>query len=282
MANYKHSLINTENGVLVLPRIDSSDELAFGAPVPDIRAESATQLFPIGTALLTDNGVFRYAKNGAAAVTIGKLLQNAAVLHADFDNDLAMAAASVGDLTVTITNTASAAITKDYFKDGWLNINDCGAGTGEGGLYKVKSHPAAAKSASCVLTLVDPIEVALTTASQCGLIKNLYDMVIVSPATTQTGIPVGVPWVSSFTAAYFGWIKTKGLASVLTNGTIIIGRAVAPGLTVAGSVDTYPITLSAATPDTYVPGDTHVVGIALQIAADTEYSLVKLDLDPTW
>ena len=276
MTAFIHKLINTKQGVLVLPRIDTLDLVKL--PEPDVRAESVTQLLPIGTALITDDGVFRYAKNGAAAVTIGKLLQQA-VVASDHLKDLAVAAAAaVGATSVTITNGATTAITADMYKDGWLFVNDA---VGEGAKYKIKSHPAAAVGASCVITLVDPIEVALTTLSQVGLRKNLYDGVVVNP-TTQTGIPVGVVNHSSFTAAYYAWIKTKGIVALLTNGTVIVGRMVAPGATIPGSVDTYPITLVEGAPNTYAPGDNPCVGVVMSVGADTEYSLVKIDLDPSW
>jgi len=271
MSAFIHKLINTKNGVMVLPRVDTNDLVKLTEP--DVRAATAVQIFPIGTALITDDGVFRYAKNGGSAITIGKLAASPATLHADYDNDVAVAAAaSVGDTSVTITASSNQAITANYFKDGWLSIND---EAGEGACYKIKSHPAAAKSASCVLTLVDPLEVALTTSSQAALQKNIYDSIIVSP-TTPTGIPVGVIWVSSFTASYYGWIKTKGIAPVLCQGTVLVGKHVVVGLTDAGSVDVQPLNSVDAS------GQEIVVGTVLKAAADTEYSLVKLDLDPSW
>lgn len=273
---YMHKLINKKFGVLVLPRVDTMEYLHL--PEPDPRAESSVQLFPLGTVLITDDGVFRYTKNGAGAVTIGKLLQQA-VSGADHIIDLAVAAAAaVGATSVTITNGGTTAITADMFKDGYLLINDA---AGEGAVYKIKSNAAAATGASCVITLVDPIEVALTTSSKVGLRKNLYDSVVVCP-TTLTGVPVGWVNLSSFTASYYSWIKSKGIIAALTNGTVIVGKMVAPSETTAGAVDTYPITLTEGTPNTYVPGDCPCVGQVMSVGATEEYSLIKGDCDPSW
>lgn len=273
MPSFQHKMIMCKRGVMVLPRIDDLTELSLSEP--DLRAESSIQQFPIGTALITDDGVFRYVKNGGVAITCGKLSASPATLHADYDNDLAVAAAAAAAATsVTVTASANAAITANYFKDGWLSVNDA---AGEGCCYKIKSHPAAAKSASCVLTLVDELEVALTTSSQVALQKNIYDAIIVSP-TTPTGIPNGVTWISSFTASYYGWIKTKGIANVLTNGTLVVGKQCVVGLTTAGSVDV--MALTEGTPNT--AANQAVVGTVLKVAASTEYSLVKIDLDPSW
>lgn len=271
MANFRHKLINTKAGVLVLPRIDEATEMVAAESDIDVRAESSTQLFPLGTALIRDDGIYRYTKNGGVAVTIGKLLQSAAIDTND-DADVAVAAtAAVGATSVTIT-APTGGVTADQYKDGFLYVNDCGASTGEGAAYKIKSHPAADATASCVITLVDAIEVALTTSSQVGLVKSLYDGVVVNP-TTATGIPVGVVNHSSFTASYYAWIKTKGIVPLLTNGTFVLGFPVTVSNTTAGAGDVF---------DNDGASNNPIVGICMAVGASTEYSLCKIDLDPSW
>ena len=263
--DFRHKLINTKNGVIVLPRIDEATEVKIGTP--DVRAEGTTQLFPIGTALIRDDGVYRYAKNSsAAAVTIGKLLQQAAVGNAAWIKDVAVAVtAAIGATSVTIT-TPAGDLTANQLKDGSLWVNDAATG---GAVYKIKSHPAATAAASCVITLVDALEVALTAGtSTVGLRANLYDSVVVCP-TTLTGVPVG--WVnhSSFTASYYAWIKSKGLVAALTAGTVVVGNNVVP-LTTAGAV--------GPSAGDVLP----VVGVVMSVGATTEHSLVLADLDPSW
>ncbi len=266
---YKHSLINTDSGILVLPRVEDLTLANLG--VPDVRAETIGALYPLGTALITDDGVYRYSRCGAAAVTLGKLLQQAAVGNSTWIKDVAVATTTaIGDTSVTIT-TPTGDLTLDQLKDGYLFVN---AGSGSAGaVYKIKSHPAATAAASCVITLVDPLETILTAGtSKLGLRKNLYDGVIVAP-TLPTGIPVGVVNHSSFTAVYYAWIKTKGIVPVLTNSTVVVGEPVIHGNTTAGSVDAYNLAGASMCV---------IVGTVISVAATTEYSLVKIDLDPSW
>jgi len=267
MTSFNHSLIATKFGVLVLPRMDTLDYANLAEP--DVHAESATQQYPIGTALITDDGVYRYAQCGAVAVTIGKLLQAPAV-NTNADVDVAVAVdAAIGDTTVTIT-APTGDLTLNQYKDGFLYVNDA---TGNGASYKIKSHPAATATASCVITLVDAIEVALVAGtSEVGLVKNPYHGVVVNP-TTASGIPVGVVNHSSFTATYYAWIKTKGVVPVLTNGTVVLGEPVVAGNTTAGSVDAY---------NEDGASNNVIVGQVMAVGATTDYSLVKIDLDLSW
>lgn len=266
MANYKHKLINTEVGTLVLPRLADISLADLGQP--DVRAESIGPLFPTGSALITDDGVYRYAKCGGVAVAIGKLLQQAAVTSGHQVTMAVAATATVGATSVTITNSTTD-ITADMYKDGYLYVSDAPGGA----IYKIKSHPAStATNSSVVITLVDPIEVELTTSSKVGLRKNIYDGVIVNP-TTKSGIPVGVVNHSSFTAEYYAWIKTKGIVSLLTNSTVVVGEPVVAGNTTAGSVDAY---------NEDGASNNVIVGLVQTVGATTKYSLIKIDLDPSW
>jgi len=217
--------------------------------------------------------IYRYCKAAAGAITKGKLVQQAAG-PADHIKDLAVAsAAAIGDKSITITNGPTTAITVDMFKDGIVFVNDA---DGEGQCLRIVSNTAAATGDSCVLTLQDALTTALTTSSQVGLRKNLCKDVIVNP-TTPSGKPLGITTLD-ITASYYFWALVKGSAAVLTHGTVIVGKMVAPGATTAGSVDTYPITLTEGTPNTYVPGDSPCVGIVLSVGASTEYSLIAVDL----
>lgn len=237
----------------------------------DLFAESATQKLPLGSKVVQGDRVFRYAKCGGTGIGIGKLVTGAAS-GADHIIDLAVAAAAaVGDLSITITNGATTAITANMFAGGYVFMNDCGAGTGEGQILRIKSHPAAGTTASCVLTLYDPVKVACTTAAQCGIKKNPYDAVVIS-ATTPVAVPLGVTTIA-LTANYYGFVQTGGPVAVLTNGTVIVGKKCVVGLSVAGSVDVAPLNSVDAS------GQEPTVGIVMSVAAGTEYSLVYLLLD---
>ncbi len=224
--------------------------------------ESSTAKERIGTIRELDDGrAFIYAENAGTALVAGQLCQAAAPVGNHLN--VAVASATAVDATqVTVTLGATAASANDY-QDGYIHINDV---DGEGQLYKIKSHPAASASASLVVTLYDKIRKALTTSSQATLTKHPAKDVIICP-TTLTSIPVGVPPMD-ITADNFFWMQIKGPASVLTDGTLVIGALVVPSNGTAGSVEDF------------VPGTSleTILGSVLQVNVTTDYSLINLTI----
>src|SRR3990167_4299296 len=94
------------------------------------------QLGSIG--ISNDGRKFRYAKAGTSALVAGEL-QQAPAETAD-SQSLIVAAAAIGALTVTTTDTTT--VTANEFADGYLVATGEG-GTGNGLIYRIKSHPAA-------------------------------------------------------------------------------------------------------------------------------------------
>ena len=230
---------------------------------------SATKTLPLGTVMKSPDGrEFVYARAGAVDLAAGRLVQQAVVVSGHGTDIVVAAAAAIGATSVTITNNTTAIAANDY-AEGYLPIND---EAGEGYEYKVKSHPAADATASCVLTLEDEdgLRVALTTASQVGLRKHECDGVLVAP-TTPTGIVVGVT-VRAVTAAYYCWLLKKGPKAVLTNGTLIRGLGVCRSGTTAGAVDVYPLNSVDAS------GQEVMIGEVMTVGASTEYSLVNFNI----
>lgn len=228
-----------------------------------VLAESATKKYPLGTPLeLPDGRVYRYTRAGGTALDIGKLMQEAVVITGH-TCDQAAAAAVIGATQVTVTLVTNN-VTVNQYAEGYLFID---SGPGAGQMCTIKSHPAAAATATCVFTLEDEdaLTVALTIASDVGLRKNLWDGAIVFP-TTITGAPVGVT-PRAVTEDYYCWLQTWGPAAVLTAGVLVRGNNVVP-MTTAGAVgpsagDLFP-----------------VVGVCMSVAPTTEYSLVYLTIAP--
>lgn len=225
---------------------------------------SSTQKYPLGFKReLADGRVYRYAKNSSAgALVAGKLCQAAAPVANHLD--MATNTAAVGDYTVTVTDGGTA-FTANAYANGFLHVND---DTGEGRSYKIKSHPANAGSATCVITLYDPIDVAFAAATTATMTKSRYQDVITCP-TTLTGIAVG--WAPvAVTASYYFWLQVKGECPALfhtgSGGAAAVGTAVCPATTntpVAGAVE-------EADADNLLP----VVGYVMRVNATTEYGLV--------
>lgn len=258
---YRHQIQNESGYVVSFPSVANTDELLQSLPVNPY-AESATQLFPLGTKALNGERVLRYCKNGATALNIAAPLQSAARIHAEADDDIVVGAASaIGATTVTLTSTANLATaplsTKDGFKEGYLVVND---EAGEGQLYKIKGHAPASGTSTFVVTLYDALTVALTTSSQVGIIQNPYANVIAT-AAVLTGMFVGVP-LMAITASYYFWAQTGGPAPVIPQAAIALGTTVVVGTTAAKAdpalntttevIIGYPVTPAIADTETFI------------------------------
>ena len=227
--------------------------------------QSASQEHILGEIIRSPDGrVFRYVKAGAVDLVVGKLQQS----PAEITNHQNLAVPATAALSTTVTVTLGAtAVTANQYAGGYAIIT---ATPGVGYQYLIKSHPAASGGATCVLTLEDPIQVALTTSSKIDLVANPYNGVIVNP-TTATGIPVGVA-ISVITAGYYGWIQTGGIASVLASGALGVGNTVSASVDIAGAVKV----IDSTSTTTIKPA---VVGEAATGVADQQYGAVKLLLD---
>lgn len=235
------------------------------AAAADLGSDTAQQLHAVGAYIETADGRgFRYAKNGATATVVGKVYAAAAW---DSTNQapvggLAVAAQSIGDTSITLTGSLTLAA--NLLANGYAAINIT---PGQGYLYKVKGNTAVAGAANCVVTLADPIQVALTTASKVTFVKHPYDQIIVSPGGASTGQPVGVS-TYIITAAQFGWIQTYGACNVLS------------GVATSISLPGVPVTVSASTAGSVIVATAILptIGWAMQLFTATEYDLIYLTI----
>jgi hypothetical protein len=226
-----------------------------------IYEQSVIQKEELDTVRILKRGrMFAYARAGAVALGSGVLTQSP-IPDSNAKNK-AIVTASVDIGATSLNVTFGGAVTADFFKDGYLTVNDA---TGEGHFYMIKSHPAG--TAAVTVDLYDPIRVALTVSvSEITLTANRQNLVLVNP-TTLTATPAGVTPIPVDINYYF-WNQVKGPAVVLTHGTIVIGNQVGPSsqsTPVAGAIE------ALASSD--IIGS---VGTCMQVNADTEYSLINL------
>jgi hypothetical protein len=223
----------------------------------------------LGTILeLPDGREFKYAQNGAVALSMGLTVAAAAPI-ANHDMDLTTAVTAVGAQAVSITLGATAA-TEDQYADGYLYINDL---TGEGQVYRLAGNDANAGSAASDFHLAenDKIVVALDGTTQAGLHVNPYKGVVVSP-TTVANRTMGVPTTEVAANAYC-WVQTKGLAAVQALGTMVVGEHVrVSGTAPAGAIETLT---RAGTNE-----DEQSIGVYMGVVSvTTDKALVWLDID---
>lgn len=228
-------------------------------------ADEANQSHSLGELVVSDDGrSYRYVKAGGTALVAGELVQSP--VEDTNDQSVLMAAASVGATSVTTADSIT--VTANQYAGGYL-ITTGEGGTGNGISYRIKSHPAAT-AATCTFTLEDPVQVAISAATQVDLVANPYNGVIQMP-TTPTGAVLGVA-ANDVTASQYGWIQVGGVAAVKNDasGAITVGNLVTASQTTAGCVNAAAGGSTEAHP---------IVGIAVTGIAQAEFGAVKLLLN---
>ena len=216
-----------------------------------------------------DGRRFRYCK-ASGAITKGHMCSSGTVVAND--NTVTQTGMTValsnGYIGETVINVLlGAATTLNLYEDGLFVVE---GGTGIGQCHRIKKNKAGGSSTSspCELTLYDPLVVALDATSVITLTKNRYKDVVVTPASTLVGTPIGVPLITVTTAYYF-WAQTRGYAAVMCDddGTITVGDLVSGGGGDAGAV----ITCAADVAKAY--------GVCIQIAATDTHCTIDLKLE---
>lgn len=247
----------------------------------DERTAQSTKIgsLPLGTRMILPDGrIFAHARaSTAAAISAGLICVEAATSSSAHVANLT-ASAAAGATTINITLTATGAVTKDQFTDGYIFVNDSGAGTGEGYVYKVKGNNSGAVSTTVQFQLyeTDTVQVALAAAStEVGIRVNEFDHILHrATGTGAVGIPAGVAGVAA-SAGFYHWTQRRGPACVLSAGTVATtGVPVASATTVAGGV-----AKSTIAADTTTVGDFNIGWCMSPAGASTDYDLIYLQLD---
>jgi hypothetical protein len=237
--------------------------------VQDIYTSSSTVpgAQQVGQLGVTPEGkMFRYGLVGAADLVKGNVLQ-ASAEDTQFEN-MAVLAASVATAgttqQVTITN-GTTTVSANQFDGGSVSVYTTPDGGSE---YTILGHTTGTSGASLTVTLDRALQTAWTTSTKVNMKRNPWSGMIQFPATTQTGIPVGVA-VYAITTATYGWVQTHGLCAVLSDGSTFA---------VGSEVGTPSGTAGAAT--VYAAGTTHAkLGSVQQAAASGHWISMFLQID---
>lgn len=223
-----------------LPSVFSGDFLVLDEANPsmDLGAEMKS----------SDGRSFRYVLAGGTTLVVGNLQQ--APAEDTGDQNITPTAAAIGDTSVLTSSTMT--VTANQYAGGWMIVSIT---PGVGYQYRIRSHPAAT-AAALTFRLEDPIQVALTTTSRVDFVANPYGSVVVNP-TTATSAPVGIA-VNNITNAQYGFIQTRGVATILSDGGSTVGTNVSASNATAGAVE------AAVTAQAFV-------GTALTGVATTDY-----------
>jgi len=215
-----------------------------------------------------DGRCFRYGYT-AAAINAAELVSQdvSATCLVETDNIVIAAAngfspaAGSSKLQITL-----ASIDKDQYAGAYLQIaNDGADGTGEGIQYRIKSNSATAftTAGKVDIELYDPIKVTLTTASDIAITGGLWYNLRAALSTADYIIS-GVSPIA-FTANYYGWFQTAGVALISCDGALAIGVNTTLSDSDAGHVqlkdaETEPLVGFT----TYASDDDAHVGVVLQ------------------
>lgn len=209
-----------------------------------------------------DGRLFRVCKNGGVALVRGKLVVAADVV-ANHQDQAVGDDAAVGDTVISI-DIGNTALTANQYAGGYIYIID---GTGEPAQYRIRSHPAAAGSATSVkITLYEEVRVALDDASARYSLKKHPCNSVVIAVTDHLDAPVGVPCTAVAADEYF-LAQFKGPCLVLADTAWTRGDSLVNSANVAGALQPYTETMVRPQ-----------IGVAEDAATDTEYGQAILDI----
>lgn len=179
-------------------------------PSPEVYAESAAQLYPLGTRLVVDERVYRYARAGAALNRHDGAMNNDSW---SLTNEEPNQDASVGDTEIQVVNATA---TANQYQNGWVAIF-----TARLQVRRVLANDAS-DGTDTKLWLDGPLEVAIANGTTwvTGYPSIYYDTRTISETY---GSVVCVPNIS-VTSQYYYWGQTWGPCYLRAAGTV-------PGLT---------------------------------------------------
>lgn len=228
--------------------------------------QEAVQMHSLGQIGYAENGdLYRYTKIlSSASDLVAGHLQVSLGREANHQNVALSVAASVGDTLVMPTVGATAVDAYEYV-EGWLIFSDVSP---EGEPYKIERHNASAGSAAVNIYLERGLRTAATTSSEVALVRSPWNNPAISQLIAERPAGVAIDdWDVS--VAGYGWLKTRGIASVLVD---------ASGVTVG-----YKATISNETNGAvgvYSDVDAEFeVGQMMQTGTATEFNPIYLTID---
>ncbi|HEC64653.1 MAG TPA: hypothetical protein ENI23_05135 [bacterium] len=179
--------------------------------------ETNVQQHKLGAIAVAPNGdAYRYTRIISTGTDlIAGNLQVSLAAEANHQNRVIAANVAAGVSTIEVT-VGGTQVDANEYDEGSLVWND---NSPEGEFYTVTSHDASAAGSEDITVNFSPaLRTAATTASQVELVRNPWNNPAISQLITERAAGVAVQdWDVS--VANFGWLKTRGLASVLMDST---------------------------------------------------------------
>jgi len=176
----------------------------------DVRHQYGAKMF------MANGDIFRYTK-GASTDFVAGLLYVGLAKETSHQNITVAATTAVGDKKIIVDAGATAVDAHEY-DQGYLIFND---NSPEGEIYQITSHEANAGSLETDI-FVDPAlkTIATVDSSEVSLVRNTWNGPAISQLITEPAAGVAIQdWDVS--VAEYGWLKTRGMASVCVDNTAI-------------------------------------------------------------
>ena len=175
--------------------------------------------------IMSDGRAYRFHKVGASTLVVGDLVDGPAIITNHRATAAVARAAGAATIAATLGATLSAV---NQYRGGYASVV-LTPGGGETYILNeninIQTHAAVASGGVITATLAtgETIVEALTTTSDITWILNPYSETIQSPITTLISSLIGVA-VKASTTGRFGWIQTRGIATVLVSGSPVVGN----------------------------------------------------------
>jgi len=194
-------------------------QMMVGADV-DIYEIDSTPKYPVGQGFERSDGArFRYAHVIAPSST-----------YQQPDEPNGVYPGSAGSRYVLMTLASASA---DQYAGGYLSVTD---DNGEGYTYRIRGNDATDTTATgkVLLSLYDKLQVALTATTDVAITGPMYAN-LEAAGTDTDGLAVGVSCASLTATDPYGWIQTRGIATVLCDTAGTAGNMAIVSQSVAGS-----------------------------------------------
>lgn len=230
------------------------------------------KLYALGQRMETPGGrIYRYAEMGATASVAANLYESETP-NAQNEAMLITTAITADTSTQVSFTLGTAEHLEDEFKEGYVIVEQA-ADLGE--VHRVVGNVLAPASGTGTLFLYQgdtfKVTVAVAGGNVVTLIKNPYRDIVISPADIPSAFTCGVA-PKIIAAEGFGWIQTHGVASCLTDGTVVISEEVRASESLAGAV-------AAQAYEEALDADVGPIGRVMEVAATTLFGTYFLTLE---
>jgi hypothetical protein len=175
-----------------------------------------------------------------ADLVAGEVVAFATAQATEIAGGITAAAAGTNQLTIATTGVAffggsAGVLAANRLAGGYIALTD---DTGEGYIYRIKSHTAGTAAVAMTFTLWDNLKVAVDGTTDCVIVGPKYRAVVEGSASlAPVGVAVVPTTASTDAEEQFFWVQCKGPAACLGAATVGVEVATAASGAVANAAE---------------------------------------------